>query len=59
MKTNLNTLINIYNTLLDVETKGNSTFLMADSLKALKSLIVELQNAVNEMEEKNAEPVQS
>lgn len=36
-------LAQIYNNLMTVETKGNSTIIIAENLQALKKLIIQLQ----------------
>lgn len=46
------TLIDIYNALTEVETKGRSTFIMTDCLRALKQIIDsnETKKTVNDNE---------
>ena len=48
----LNKLIQVYNTLSMVETHGQGTILMANSLTNLKEVIEEIQNG-SKSEEKN------
>ena len=46
-------LTRIYNTLLEVQTKGESSFLMTDSLRALEQVVTEIAKTA-ESEQKNA-----
>ena len=43
-KEDLIKLVNIYNSLLDISTKGEDTIIMANCLNNLKSFIFEQQN---------------
>ena len=49
-KNNINTLTQVYNALLTINTKGEDTISMAMCLQALYKLIIEL-NGEKEMEE--------
>ena len=49
----LTQLTRIYNTLLEVHTKGESSFLMTDSLRALEQVVTEIAKTA-ESEQKNA-----
>lgn len=44
-KEQLEQLARIYNTLLEVSTKGEDTFFMADSLRALEKVIKDINEA--------------
>lgn len=41
-------LTRIYNTLLEVYTKGESSFIMTDSLRALEQVLTEIAKAADE-----------
>ena len=41
-------LVRLYNTLKTVETKGNSTIVMADCIRYVEQLIAEAQNSESE-----------
>lgn len=47
----MNQLIQIYNTLTTISTKGEDTLTMADCLRALRKYILENQNQNKENEE--------
>ena len=48
----LTQLTRIYNTLLEVQTKGESSFMMTDSLRALEQVVTEIAKTA-ESEKKN------
>lgn len=50
-KEQLEQLARIYNTLLEVKTKGEDTFFMADSLRALEKVIKDINEVSKEIEE--------
>ena len=47
---NLQYLANIYNLLLDINTKGEDSFKMTDALRALQQFILEQQKQILEHE---------
>lgn len=47
----IKTLINIRNLLLDVETKGQSSLIIADSVRALSKVIEDMQQELAPTEE--------
>ena len=53
----LQLLTRIYNTLLTIETKGENTLIMADSLRALEQTIVQISQG-QDIEDENEESSQ-
>lgn len=43
----INQLTRIYNTMLEISTKGEDTMVMADCLRALEQVIVNIKNNLN------------
>ena len=56
----LQQLARIYNTLMNISTRGEDTFIMADCLRALEQVIKEIDGAANaQMPEHTVEKVSS
>ena len=53
----LTQLTRIYNTLLEVHTKGESSFLMTDSLRALEQVVTQIAKAAEEEQKRASEVV--
>ena len=55
-KEQLEQLARIYNTLLNISTRGEDTFIMADCLRALEQVIKQIDNAAVESESETFKP---
>lgn len=47
----LNQLSRIYNTLFEIQTKGENTLVMADCIRAFEQVITSIQNNIQEEKE--------
>ena len=48
MQEYINQLVRVYNTLLDISTKGEDTFLMADCLRAFQAILGQMSQEVQQ-----------